>query len=242
MCVVQCVDIMKRLSSLSIFFPALNDAKILPYLIARAYQAAQKVTNDFEIIVVNDGSTDETEEVLTALKRNFRHLRSVTHHKNLGYGAALKSGFRAAKRDWVFYTDGDGQYDPMDLIKLVARANKRTDIVNGYKISRADNFVRTVVGLVYNSMVQALYRPPIRDIDCDFRLIRRTMLQKIRLESNSGAICLELVTKLELASGRFTEVPITHYARLFGKSQFFQFKHMRRTFDELRKHQSAQTQ
>lgn len=225
---------MKQLSSLSLFFPSLNDAKILPYLVARAHQAAKKVTRDFEIIVVNDGSTDETSAILEELVLHYPKLTVVTHKTNRGYGAALISGFNTSTKDWVFYTDGDGQYDPMELTRLVRRVSPAIDVVNGYKGKRADNVIRTFLGWVYNGAIQRSYHPPIRDVDCDFRLIRAALLKKIRLQSRSGAICLELITKLQLASARFAEVPVTHYARLFGRSQFFQLKHLRSTFREYR--------
>lgn len=228
--VVQCAcQRMKHLSSLSIFFPSLNDAKILPYLIARAHTAAQKVTRNFEVIVVDDGSTDNTKEILRELCRHYPHLRIVTHHANKGYGGALKSGFRVAKKDWVFYTDGDGQYDPMELTRLVGTLTPTTDVVNGYKTKRADTIVRTLIGFLYNLATQTLYHPPIRDIDCDFRLIRRKNLTKISLTSTSGIICVELITKLYASGARFAETPISHYVRRFGRSQFFQWKHIYQT-------------
>ena len=217
---------MKKLSSLSLFFPALNDAESLPTLLARADRAARTVTNTYEIIVINDGSTDQTAVVLGKLRRRYRNLRVITHTSNEGYGAALISGFAAAKLAWVFYTDGDGQYDPMELIKLVKRATNNADVINGYKANRADGYMRKIIGSAYNSAVHMLYSVPIRDIDCDFRLIRRRMLQKITLRSTTGAICLELITKLHRAGARFSEVAVSHHPRLFGTSQFFQLNHL----------------
>lgn len=218
---------MKTLSSLSIFFPAYNDAQSLPLLVARAEKTAQKVTKKYEIIIVNDGSTDDTE---VAIKR--LGVRRVTHPKNRGYGAALISGFNAARYDWIFYTDGDGQYDPSELSKLV-RYSEKNDIVNGYKILRHDFWYRILIGNVYNTALHILFRLPIRDIDCDFRLIRHSTLQGVSLKAQSGAICLELITKLQKRGARFAEVAVHHYPRPFGRSQFFSFSRIVKTWSDL---------
>lgn len=112
---------MKKLPSLSAFYPSLNDSKILPYLIYRTYQVLPKITKDFEVIVINDGSTDDTYEVLEHLKKMYKNFIPIHHKKNKGYGGALISGFNRSSKEWVFYTDGDGQYDPTDLFLLLAK-------------------------------------------------------------------------------------------------------------------------
>lgn len=224
---------MRRLTSLSIFFPSFNDAQILPSLVNSAYKAAKAITRDFEIIIVNDGSSDHTAEVVRSLQHHYRPIRLITHPTNLGYGAALISGFTAAKKEWVFYTDGDGQYDPSELLLLVKRATTGLDVVNGYKRQRHDPWYRIAIGALYNWFVHVFYRPPIRDIDCDFRLIRRTLLRRIHLTSQSGAICLELITKLHSVGARFAEIPVHHYPRRFGRSQFFSFSRIVKTIRDL---------
>lgn len=227
---------MKKLSSLSVFFPTLNDANILPSLITQAYTAARTHSKRHEVIIINDGSTDNTARVLAGLKKRYPRLKVITHKTNKGYGGALISGFAAAKYDWIFYTDGDGQYDPTELSRLVERATSRIDVVNGYKTKRADNLVRKIIGSIYNWTVHIFRSIPIRDIDCDFRLIRKTALQKITLSNTTGAICLELITKLDLAGARFDEVEVSHYPRRFGRSQFFRWNHLLRTTGALLGH------
>lgn len=212
---------MQRLSSLSIFFPAFNDAPSLPRLISRVHKAAKAVTNDFEIIVINDGSTDDTVTIVKKLQRTYRSLRLITHRKNKGYGGALLSGFAASKKDWVFYTDGDGQYDPAELTSLVRLITPEIDVVNGYKIQRHDPWYRIAIGTMYNMCLRFVFHPPIRDIDCDFRLIRRKFLQRVPLQSRSGAICLELIMKLKHQGAQFMETPVHHYERQHGRSRFF---------------------
>jgi glycosyltransferase involved in cell wall biosynthesis len=224
---------MKRLPSLSCVFPAYNDARTLPWVLARADVAARNAANRYEIIVVNDGSDDATGDVLRALSKRFSKLRIITHAKNRGYGAAIRSGFRAARYAWIFYTDGDGQYNPLELKKLVSVRDEKTDVVNGYKISRSDPFNRKVLGSLYNFLLYKCYKLPIRDVDCDFRLIRSTTLRRIRLRSASGAFPFELILRLSRAGARFKEVPVRHYPRRHGTSQFFRPRHLFATLREL---------
>lgn len=210
-----------KINSLSIFFPAFNDAESLPILIDKAFKAASKITNNFEVIVVDDGSTDDTYSVLKNMQTSYRNLRIIHHNKNIGYGGAIISGFRNSKKDWVFYTDGDGQYDVQELPRLTNAVNENIDVVNGYKIRRSDNLIRKFIGSVYNYFLHKLYNLPITDIDCDFRLIRRSIMKNVQLSSTSGIICLELVLKLKKSGARFKEVGVNHYKRQFGGSKFF---------------------
>jgi glycosyltransferase involved in cell wall biosynthesis len=223
-----------RLGSLSVFFPAYNDAPALPRLLARTFAVLHSHIDDYEVIVVNDGSSDETAEVLASLQRQYGpRLRVITHPRNRGYGGALRSGFEAAGKEFVFYTDGDGQYDPEEISHLIARMKPEVGLVNGYKIQRNDPLHRIWIGNYYNWFARALFRIRIRDIDCDFRLIRRKLLDSIRLTSTSGTICVELVRKLELSPWRVEEVPVHHYPRKHGRSQFFRLRSLLQTFREL---------
>lgn len=217
------------LESISVFFPAYNDAKSIGKLVADAQETLKNLTNDFEIIVVNDGSADETADVLQELLKTHGKMRIVTHETNRGYGAALQSGFLAAKKDLIFYTDGDGQYDVNELALLFEKLDAKTDVVNGYKISRADGKRRKYVGESYNKMAHFFFDLPIRDVDCDFRLIRKSALENVNLSSTSGGICVELVYKLARKGCNFTEIAVNHYSRPHGKSQFFTFARIAKT-------------
>jgi len=220
--------------SLSVFFPAYNDAPSLPGLIAKTFIILERHVADYEVIVVNDGSYDDTAQVLESLRQRYGpRLRVVTHPQNRGYGGALRSGFAAARKDFVFYTDGDGQYDVGELPLLLARASPATGLVNGYKLERHDPAHRVWIGKAYNFCARLLFRIRIRDIDCDYRLIRRPLLAKIHLTSTSGTICVELVRKLELSGCRVAEVGVHHYPRLHGRSQFFRVKSLAVTFLQL---------
>ena len=222
-----------KLSSLTIFFPSLNDAIVLPSLIMKAHETGKSVTDDLEIIVINDGSTDTTSQTILKLQKTYPELRLVEHENTLGYGAALRSGFTHATKDYVFYTDGDGQYEPAELALLVSKMNGGVTIVNGYKIKRHDGWLRRVSGEFYNASLHRLFRLPISDIDCDFRLIKRRALSKLALVSSSGVICLELILKLYKGGAVFREVAVHHYPRRFGRSQFFRPARLIHTAKEL---------
>jgi len=208
--------------SVSAFFPCYNDGGTIARVVILANKALQEVVDDYEIIVVDDGSTDQSVGVLEELLRsNSVPLRLVRHPRNRGYGGALRTGFAEATKDWVFYTDGDAQYDVAELRKLVALVDDGVDVVQGYKLKRQDPWYRMLIGAVYRRVARFLFSLKIRDVDCDFRLLRRSLLQKIELEHNSGVVCLELVRKLQDFGARFVEVPVCHYRRSYGRSQFF---------------------
>lgn len=219
---------MNKLNSLSIFFPCLNDGKSLSYLIPKAVESAKNFTKDIEVIIIDDGSTDKSVSELQKLSKKYP-LRIISHKKTLGYGAALIDGFKHATKDWVFYTDGDWQYDPDELEKLIEKLTDTTDVVNGYKINRSDPIIRRLAGDLYNFFLHQIFPLPIYDVDCDFRLIKRSYLQKINLNSKSGSICLELILKLSQADASFTQAGVHHYKRPYGNSKFFNLKNILET-------------
>ncbi len=220
--------------ALSVFFPAYNDAPSLPGLIAHTFATLAVLTADFEVIVVNDGSADSTAAVLADLQARYGpQLRVITHEINRGYGGALRTGFAAATKDLFFYTDGDGQYDVRELPLLLAAMKPDVSLVNGYKLERNDPWHRVLIGKVYNQFARLLFRIHLRDIDCDFRLVRRELLQSLQLTSTSGTICVELVRKIELSGCGVAEVGVHHYPRLHGRSQFFRLHSLANTLVQL---------
>lgn len=244
--------------SLSIFFPFLNDWGTVGSLVALSIATAEKYTDDWEVIIVDDGSSPKNKDALITIvntinqKNALRHLASklsyltpnkiriIYHEKNTGYGGALRDGFKHANKDLVFYTDCDAQYDPREmelLIEAYIKENlpspgnigiRRGEIgmVNGYKIKRNDPWYRTVMGRLYHHTVKYAFKLPIRDTDCDFRLITKKALESIHLHENTGTICTELVKKIDHAGYTILEVPVHHYWRTSGKSQFFNFKRL----------------
>ncbi len=215
---------LRKTASISVFFPAFNDEGTIAAMVTHTLALLPALTDDYEVIVVNDGSQDATTTVLNELARTLPHVRVVHHQRNRGYGAALRTGFDHASKELIFYTDGDGQYDVRELAKLLPLLTSEVDIVNGYKLKRADSRRRIVIGAIYNRLARWLFHLPIRDVDCDFRLIRRRAMAQIELESASGMVCTEMVYKLHALGCRFAETPVHHYPRLHGQSQFFNFR------------------
>ncbi|MEK7276229.1 MAG: glycosyltransferase family 2 protein [Chloroflexota bacterium] len=218
-----------RPNSISAFFPAYNDGGTIPSMVITALRTLATVTDDYEVVVVNDGSADYTAEVLEELARVYPQVRIIHHPINRGYGAALRTGFANAQKEWVFYTDGDAQYDPHELKLLVDALAPGVDIVNGYKIVRHDPLHRILIGRLYHHFVKFMFGFKLRDVDCDFRLIRRDALDAVPLESDTGTICLEMIKKFQDKGYKFAEVPVHHFHRAYGKSQFFNFPRLWRT-------------
>ena len=218
---------------LSIFFPAYNDAATIASLALVAHMAARQITDDYEVIVVDDGSPDHTGELLDEMAGHFAWLKVVHHESNRGYGGALRTGFAAATKELVFYTDGDAQYDPREMARLYAAFGPDVDFVNGYKITRHDPLHRVIIGRAYHWFVKLSFGLRLRDVDCDFRLMRRSVFEKVKLTRSSGVICVELMKKVQDCGFRIAQVPVHHFHRSYGKSQFFNFPRVARTLVDL---------
>jgi glycosyltransferase involved in cell wall biosynthesis len=211
-----------RLESLSIFFPFLNDAGTVARQIDDAYHFGSLVTDDLEVIALHGGASKDTtfEEIKKAQSR-YPDLRVIDKHDNSEGYAVIKHGFRAAAKKWVFYTDGDAQYHLDELSRLVEAAQAtKADIINGYKIRRHDNVIRILSGNIYRWLSRLLFQLPIRDVDCDFRLIRTSLLKKIELTSTDATLLVELIIKLQQSGARFAEIPVHHYHRTYGRSNY----------------------
>jgi glycosyltransferase involved in cell wall biosynthesis len=219
--------------SVSAFFPCYNDAESIGKMVRDVHAALATRVDDFEVIVVNDGSKDNSLAVLGDLASELPRLRIVNHEVNRGYGGALQSGFKAATKQWVFYTDGDAQYDAGEITVCIDAATPTTDIVQGWKLGRGDGLHRKIIGRVYHHTVKRLFNLHVRDTDCDFRLIRRSLVEQVDLQATSGVICVEMMRKFEQAKARFVEVPVHHYFRPHGKSQFFRLPAIARSARQL---------
>ena len=220
---------MERLHSLSIFFPCYNDAGTIPTMVIRAAQTARQVTDDFEIIVLDDGSHDDSVQVLQEVQCAIPQLRVIEHDQPSGYGGNVRAGIAASTKEWIFYTDGDAQYDVRELGLLVEALQPGIGVVNGWKIKRKDPLHRIIIGLAYQYFVKLMFGLQIRDVDCDFRLMRRSIFDTVELESVTGTITFEMVKKIQDAGYQFAEVPVNHYYRQYGTSQFFNFARVART-------------
>ena len=204
-------------------------------MVEKAINNLKKVASDWEVIVIDDASSDNSREVLTQAAKKYRELKLIFHPKNRGYGGALKSGFKTAKYDLVFYTDGDGQYDVNELPLLVSLMTRDVNFINGIKMERQDAQHRIFFGNLHKFFNRWLFWLPVYDVDCDFRLIRKSLLDKIKLNSNSGSICIELVKKAQRAGAKFREVSVHHYERKYGQSQFFRLDKIASTYLDIAK-------
>lgn len=219
--------------SISAFFPAYNDVGSIGKIIHTMAWLLPKLTESYEVVVVNDGSVDGTGDLLRVLAREYPFLKVIHHGVNRGYGAALITGFANCSKDLVFYTDGDGQYDVEELPLLLSAFGGNVDLVNGYKISRSDPRYRIITGRMYQHIMRYLFKLNLRNVNCDFRLFRRGLLDRTQLTCDSGVICVEMMRKFQDLGCRMIEIPVHHYRRYHGSSQFFRVRHLRRVFVQL---------
>lgn len=206
---------MTKLPSLSVFFPVYNEAPNLPTLIEQALTKLPRVAKQFEVIIVNDGSNDSTTKIVSRAKRQDPRLRLVTHPKNLGYGAALKTGIAAAQYEWTFWTDGDLQFDLTSLEQFLNGAQTHAAVI-GYRKHRADTFIRKVNGELYTRLINFLFQLKVRDIDCAFKLIKTQELQKLVIGSSGAFTSAEILIRLHKNGVKFKQVPVPHFKRQHG--------------------------
>ena len=219
--------------TISAVFPCYNDEPTIEGLVDTVHRALSPLVDAIEVIVVNDGSRDGSRELLDDMASTRPWLVVVHHERNRGYGGALMTGFTTARYDWIFYTDGDAQYDPAQAADLVAAATPDIDLVQGYKVGRGDRLHRKVIGRIYHHVVRVLFGLRIRDTDCDFRLFRRSLIVERPLTSTSGVICVEMMYSFRRAGAKFVEVPVSHYFRPHGNSQFFRLPAIARSARQL---------
>lgn len=199
-------------------------------MVLRALQSLREVADKYEVYVFDDGSSDDSCAILEELHRIYpNEFWYETHAQPYGYGGQIKAAIQAARYEWFFYSDGDAQYDARELKLLVEKISETVDVVNGYKIKRQDPWIRILIGYAYQYFIKFIFSLRIRDVDCDFRLMRRKIFDVVELESTSGTITFEMVKKIQDAGYRFTEVPVRHFYRQYGKSQFFNLVRVGRT-------------
>ena len=206
---------MNRLPSISAFFPAYNEEANVTAMVDRFRTVLPQVAEDFEIIVVDDGSKDRTAEIADGLAAADPRVRVVHHGQNRGYGGALKSGFAASQKDYVFFTDGDGQFDVSEITKLLPYV-PQYDVVIGYRIDRAEGGLRRLNAGAWNRLVRLLFGIPSRDVDCAFKLFDRKVFAVVHPEAEGAMISTEILARTVRAGFRVTEVGVHHYPRQHG--------------------------
>lgn len=201
--------------SLTIFFPCYNEEDNVERAAKAALEAAPLVTDDFEVIIVNDGSKDKTGQIADRLAAEDSRVRVIHHPRNRGYGAALTSGYRGATKDAIFYTDGDLQFDLKEITKLWPLMADY-DVITGYRIKRQDPFIRKLNSYGWTTLTKILFRLPVRDVNCAFKLFRREVIANMELKSEGALIDAEVFARARKAGFRITEVGVNHYPRQFG--------------------------
>ena len=217
---------------ITVFFPCYNEQDNVARTVERAFEVLEKLNADFEVIIVDDGSTDNTGRIADEIAGRNNRVRVVHHHPNLGYGAALQSGFKAATKELVFYTDGDGQFDIREMPPLLPLMDK-ADIVSCYRLNRQDNLVRRINGWCWTKLVCLLFGMKVRDIDCAFKLYKREIFDHVELSSIGALINAEILARAVRRGYRLTERGVHHYPRTAGRQTGGNPRVILRAFKEL---------
>ncbi|MCD4814208.1 glycosyltransferase family 2 protein [bacterium] len=224
----------KQKLNISAFFPAYNEAANLEKLTRKTVETLQQLANQWEVIIVDDGSSDHTAEVAAKLEKEFPGVRYIRHQKNQGYGGAVKTGLREAKLDWIFFTDGDGQFDTSE-IALLLPATQAADFVAGYRLKRQDGFLRSLNAFAWGTLVRTLFglHGKVRDIDCAFKLFQRRVVDGDEIQAKGAMISTELLARAKKMGYTFREVGVHHYPRIAGTQTGANIKVILRAFGEL---------
>jgi glycosyltransferase involved in cell wall biosynthesis len=223
--------------SISVFFPCYNEQENVGRTVEKALDVLEKLNADFEIIIIDDGSSDETGQIADEIAERDSRVKVVHHKHNLGYGAALQSGFKTATKELVFYTDGDGQFDINEMPPLLSLM-EQYDIVSCYRLNRRDPIIRKINGWCWTRLVCLMFGLKIRDIDCAFKLYKREIFDKIEMSSTGALIDAEILARAVRKGYRITQKGVHHYPRTSGQQTGASIRVILRAFKELFKLQS----
>lgn len=218
--------------SISIVLPAYNEEQNIQAMVSEVIEVMSGVTDDYEVIVVNDGSRDNTAQIVQELARKFPTVRLINHEVNQGYGAALHTGFTNAKKDLIFLTDSDKQFEVREISRLLPLL-EQADLVAGYRAPRRDPFKRRLFGKGWSTLVTLLFGYTARDIDCAFKLFRREIIENIRIESRGATFSAEFLVRAKRKGYRIREAPVTHLPRTAGSQTGARIDVIMRAFKEL---------
>lgn len=222
----------KQTASISVFFPCYNEQNNVARITGQAIAVLEKIHADFEVILVNDGSKDDTAKIADEIAAKDGRVKVVHHPTNLGYGAALQSGFKAASKKLVFYTDGDGQFDLNEMPPLLPLIDKY-DIVSCYRLNRQDNLIRKLNAWCWTRLVCFLFDMKVRDIDCAFKLYKREIFDNIEMTSLGALIDAEILARAIRKGYTITQTGVHHYSRTAGTPTGAKIKVILRAFKEL---------
>jgi len=224
----------KLVRELSVFFPAYNEGQNISETVMDAKKVLEKIAVKWEILVVNDGSKDNTKAVSEKLVKEDKRIRLINHTINRGYGSALQSGFYGAKYSWIVYTDSDGQFDFSEITRFLEKINK-VDLIIGYRIKRKDSSYRLFLAKGWGFLVFLFFGLKLRDVDCGFKMVKKSVIKKIpKLESERGGmINAELAIKAKSAGFKIGQVGVTHYPRRSGQATGSQINVIIKSFADL---------
>lgn len=218
--------------SFTIFYPCYNEEANVERVTRAAVAAGRKVCDDLEVLIVNDGSKDKTAEIADRLAAEIPEVRAVHNKPNRGYGGALQRGFREATKNWIFYTDGDGQFDFEEIPKILPLLETH-DIVSCYRIDRKDPAMRKLNAFAWSTLVNLLFRIGLRDIDCAFKIYPRTFIERIEMHSTGALIDTEMLAKARNLKLKIAQMGVHHYPRTAGQQTGANLKVILRAFREL---------
>lgn len=222
-----------RLAGVSIVLPCHDEAGNVAPMVAQATAAAEAAADAHEILIVDDGSTDGTRAAALAQVAADPRVRLLVHEHNRGYGAALRTGFRAARLEWIFLTDADCQFELMELVDALPAA-ATCDLVCGHRVRRADPLHRRMNARAWNALVDRMFDLHVRDVDCAFKLMRREVIQSLDLDADGAVVSTELLVRAQSAGARIGELGVSHRPRASGRSSGAGPAVVLRAFHELR--------
>lgn len=204
--------------NLSIVLPIFNEEHIIDQSILDIIKKSKQIFSKIEILAIDDGSTDRTLAILKRLRRKEKRIKIINHKINKGYGACLRSGIIHAKFDWIFFTDSDMQFNVDEIAHFLPHTNK-FDFIVGYRKQRADSLRRKIISKIYNKIVKIIFGLPLKDVDCAFKLMRKSALTSVKFHSNSFFMSVELMVKARHLGFRVKELGVHHYPRIKGISK-----------------------
>lgn len=214
---------MKKLKSLSVFFPVYNEEANLEVLIKQAFRVIPLLAQKYEILIINDGSTDDSLKISKKLVKENKFLKIISHQLNKGYGEVLKTGIKKSQYEWIFWTDSDLQFDLGELANFVKESDKHEAII-GYRNKRVEGLKRNFNASLFKLYIDLLFRIHVKDIDCAFKLFKTDLLKNLKLSSGSAFTSAEILYRLKKKGLKFKEIAVTHYPRLYGQATGARFK------------------
>ena len=223
---------MKKVKSISLMFPLYKDRSTVELMITKSLNVLKKLKRKYEIVIVDDGCPQKSGKLAKKISRKFSNIKVFFHKKNFGYGAALKTGLKKCKNDWIFMIDGDAEYDVDDLFKLL-KASKNNDLVITYRYKKKYTTYRIIISWIYNLILRLLFKIKFKDISTGSRLVSKKLIKKVELKSNSPFVGAELAIKSQFLGYKVSEIGIHTFPRTFGTGSSVSIKNILLTLKDM---------